>query len=69
MVKKFLYGLLAFVLVSSCIYTCSFATGGIPCHLTASKMEVEGSWGLATGCMVKIDGKWIPLSAMRVEQP
>lgn len=66
---KFGLGLLALILVSAAIYLMSFVTSGVPCYLTYSKMEVEGSWGIMTGCMVKVDGKWAPLDNVRVEPP
>lgn len=33
------------------------------CRQQADVMGVEHQWGFFTDCMVKIDGKWIPLSS------
>jgi hypothetical protein len=36
------------------------------CASQASKMELDHSWGPLQDCMVKVDGKWMPLDSYKV---
>lgn len=36
------------------------------CSSQASKMELEHSWGPLQDCMVRVDGKWMPLDSYKV---
>ena len=44
--------------------TCTFRLAS--CHIKASKQELECSYNPLQGCMVKIDGKWIDYSSLRL---
>lgn len=44
--------------------TCTFKLAS--CHIKASKQELECSYNPLQGCMVKINGKWIDYSRLRL---
>lgn len=38
------------------------------CSSQANKMRLEHSWGPLQDCMVRVDGRWLPLANYRVIQ-
>lgn len=42
------------------------AANFISCHVKSSKQDLECSYIPLQGCMVKIDGKWIDYSRLRI---
>jgi hypothetical protein len=39
------------------------------CSSKATLMQVEHSYGPLQGCMVKVNGRWLPLQAVREVNP
>ena len=35
------------------------------CYSKSSAMGLDSRWGVLTGCMVKVDGRYVPLDAIR----
>jgi hypothetical protein len=47
------------------IFLLANAINGHSCAATADKMGLEHSYSATTPCMVKVDGRWEPLSWQR----
>lgn len=43
-----------------------FAAKSYSCHKRADLMKLESQYGLFTGCMVRVDDRWAPLSYIRI---
>lgn len=43
--------------------------GAATCSAQATKMGFESSWGPLQDCMIKVNGRFVPLSAYKVIQP
>lgn len=62
------------ILIAGClliIEVCTFAIIGAKAYTCTAKAEIQGyecEWGLLTGCMVKIDGKWVDYDKWRVTE-
>lgn len=62
------------ILIAGCILIialCAFALIGTKAYTCTAKAERQGyecEWGLFTGCMVKIDGKWVDYDKWRVTE-
>lgn len=67
-------GIVALLSLIVCIFAGIFLAFAIPistvfyfaCNSQASKMELEHSFGPLQDCMVKVDGKWMPLASYKV---
>ena len=38
----------------------------VSCRSKAQKMGFECDWGIEYGCMINVNGKWMPIKAYRV---
>lgn len=57
---------LLFIAFSAVVFGIQFAAGFYTCHQRANMMKLESRYGLLTGCMVRVDDRWAPLSYIRI---
>ncbi len=58
--------LVAWMLMAGLIAGLSYSFGTVTCESKAGKMALPYSYGLIEGCMVQVDGHWVPLESYRV---
>lgn len=57
---------LAIVVCIAVILLSATAAPVLQCRSMASAMEFDYSWGPLQGCMIEVDGRWVPLQNYRV---
>ena len=53
-----------FLLFALLIGAIAFEMTGYPCYAKAKKMGLEAEHSIATGCMVKVSGQWLPATSI-----
>lgn len=53
-------------LVMACLIGVGVVLNEKECSTRAEMMGMESSWGPIQGCMVKSDGRWVPMSSVRL---
>ena len=66
---KDMFAALVVVVGGFCVVTPFFGLAAwasyTTCHNRADLMEMPAEWGVLQGCMVKYNGKWLPLNNLR----
>ena len=54
------------MLVLALLTVVTYVPASISCDSRATKMGMPFSYGLLEGCMVRVEGRWVPIEAYRV---